>query len=178
MRATGGLSDLAWNQPATESSSPPSSMRVAGRRPAHVRDRSIVDEHGLTLSAPFPDSHATPAAPQRVALLFVDGPDVDSTPRLLDLLQRHHVPATFFATGTRILRAPELIERIFGEGHELGNGTLSRALVDPMRSIRLRLELEATSRLLELLIGRRPRLLRQPTSTKPAPAAGRAWLRR
>ncbi len=214
---------------STDSSSPPSSMRVAGRRPSHVRDRSIVDERGSTLSAPFaishspsaqpkqadddrgamltdpfpkshsraaeqtrttindahgltrsapaPDSHATPATPKKVALLFVDGPDVDSTPNLLDILARHHVPATFFATGTRIVRAPELIARIFEEGHELGNGTLSRALVDPMRSPRLRLALEATSRLLELLIGRRPRLLRQPAAPNERwPPAGLGYV--
>ena len=36
-----------------------------------------------------------------VALTFDDGPDPEVTPLLLDLLDRHSVPATFFVTGER-----------------------------------------------------------------------------
>jgi peptidoglycan/xylan/chitin deacetylase (PgdA/CDA1 family) len=56
-----------------------------------------------------------------VALTFDDGPDPDVTLRLLDLLRRHGVQATFFVTGERAERHPELIRGILSRGHTLGN---------------------------------------------------------
>jgi peptidoglycan/xylan/chitin deacetylase (PgdA/CDA1 family) len=56
-----------------------------------------------------------------VALTFDDGPDPDVTPRLLDLLRRHDVRATFFVIGKRAERHPELIREILAQGHTLGN---------------------------------------------------------
>jgi peptidoglycan-N-acetylglucosamine deacetylase len=58
-----------------------------------------------------------------VALTFDDGPDPKTTPRLLDLLARYHVPATFFVTGRRAARYPHLIRMILERGHSVGNHT-------------------------------------------------------
>lgn len=58
-----------------------------------------------------------------VALTFDDGPDPDTTPRLLDLLTRYRVPATFFVTGRRAARYPHLIRMILERGHSVGNHT-------------------------------------------------------
>jgi peptidoglycan/xylan/chitin deacetylase (PgdA/CDA1 family) len=60
---------------------------------------------------------AEPAA----ALTFDDGPDPETTPRLLDLLARHGARATFFVLGRRVERHPGLAARIAAEGHALGN---------------------------------------------------------
>ena len=56
-----------------------------------------------------------------IALTFDDGPDPDSTPRLLEVLARHGATATFFMVGARAARHPELVERIAAAGHEIGN---------------------------------------------------------
>jgi peptidoglycan-N-acetylglucosamine deacetylase len=56
-----------------------------------------------------------------VALTFDDGPDPNTTPRLLDLLARYRVPATFFVTGRRAARYPDLIRMILERGHSVGN---------------------------------------------------------
>lgn len=57
--------------------------------------------------------------PGHVALTFDDGPDRDSTPAFLDLLQDHGVRATFFLLG-RMLRAnPDVGHQITGAGHEI-----------------------------------------------------------
>ena len=58
-----------------------------------------------------------------VALTFDDGPDPATTPRLLDLLDRHGVQATFFVTGRRAARHPHLVREIVRRGHTLGNHT-------------------------------------------------------
>lgn len=44
----------------------------------------------------------------------------EGMPRLLDLFARESIPATFFTTGDMARRFPRVIERIVGDGHELG----------------------------------------------------------
>ncbi|HEX2805655.1 MAG TPA: polysaccharide deacetylase family protein [Kineosporiaceae bacterium] len=56
-----------------------------------------------------------------VALTFDDGPHPATTPHLLDVLAAAGARATFFVLGSLADRHPQLIERIAGEGHELGN---------------------------------------------------------
>lgn len=56
-----------------------------------------------------------------VALTFDDGPDPQTTPRLLALLRRYRVPATFFVTGQRAAVHPELMDAICRDGHDVGN---------------------------------------------------------
>ncbi len=60
-----------------------------------------------------------------VALTFDDGPDPLLTPRLLALLQQHQVKATFFVTGQKAAKHPELIQAILLHGHSVGNHSYS-----------------------------------------------------
>jgi len=60
-----------------------------------------------------------------VALTFDDGPDPEVTPRLLELLARHGVSATFFVTGARAERYPEIMRAILAAGHTVGNHSYS-----------------------------------------------------
>jgi peptidoglycan/xylan/chitin deacetylase (PgdA/CDA1 family) len=60
-----------------------------------------------------------------VALTFDDGPDPQTTARLLELLARHGAPATFFVTGTKAEGHPELIRAILERGHTIGNHSYS-----------------------------------------------------
>ena len=55
------------------------------------------------------------------ALTFDDGPDPETTPRLLDLLARHGAKATFFLVGKRAAKHPGLVARLAAEGHAIGN---------------------------------------------------------
>ena len=59
------------------------------------------------------------------ALTFDDGPDREHTPRVLDILARERVTATFFLIGRRAAQAPDVARRIVDEGHDLGNHTWS-----------------------------------------------------
>ena len=56
-----------------------------------------------------------------VALTIDDGPDADTSPRILDLLRRHDAHATFFVLANHIAGHEEVISRTVKEGHELGN---------------------------------------------------------
>ena len=54
------------------------------------------------------------------ALTFDDGPSGKFTEKLLDGLYEREVNATFLLCGYRMAQYPELTQRIFSEGHEIG----------------------------------------------------------
>lgn len=62
-----------------------------------------------------------PTREAQVALTFDDGPNPEATPRILDVLGREAVPATFFLLGRHVERWPGLARRMADEGHGLGN---------------------------------------------------------
>jgi len=59
-------------------------------------------------------------AQNRLVLSFDDGPGPTLTPRLLAELRSHGVRATFFSLGRRATRAPEILDEVVKEGHEIG----------------------------------------------------------
>jgi peptidoglycan/xylan/chitin deacetylase (PgdA/CDA1 family) len=63
-----------------------------------------------------------------IALTFDDGPDPVQTPKLLDLLKKNDVKATFCLVGTRAKAYPDLVRRIVAEGHALCNHSWSHSL--------------------------------------------------
>lgn len=56
-----------------------------------------------------------------VALTFDDGPHPEFTPQLLDLLAKYDASATFFMVGKAAQKYPDLIRRVAGGGHAIGN---------------------------------------------------------
>lgn len=55
-----------------------------------------------------------------VLLSFDDGPNEEYTNKLLNLLKRYNIKATFFVIASEAQKHPEVIERIVKEGHSLG----------------------------------------------------------
>lgn len=64
-----------------------------------------------------------PGSGKQLALTYDDGPNDPDTPRLLDILAKYNVKATFFLIGKYVEKRPDLVQRIIGEGHEVGNHT-------------------------------------------------------
>lgn len=119
-----------------------------------------------------PNDGAGPAG--CVALTFDDGPDPTMTPRVLEVLRRHGVQATFFLIGERVTGNPELVRRIVAEGHTVGNHTFTHSPCFPLwRGSRVRQELAATGRAVEAAAGVRMRLFRPPFGVTN-PVIGRA----
>jgi peptidoglycan/xylan/chitin deacetylase (PgdA/CDA1 family) len=56
-----------------------------------------------------------------VSITFDDGPNPRATTRILDVLRREEVAATFFVLGRHAERWPELVRRASLEGHQLAN---------------------------------------------------------
>lgn len=72
-----------------------------------------------------PDNFDRQHQSRQVYLTFDDGPDLVWTPKILDVLAQHQVPATFCVLGAYAASHPQLIERIIAEGHEIANHTLT-----------------------------------------------------
>ena len=64
-----------------------------------------------------------------LALTFDDGPS-ESTPKLLEALDKYRVPATFFMCGANVRRCPDVAREVAARGHEVGNHTDSHARLD------------------------------------------------
>lgn len=58
-------------------------------------------------------------------LTFDDGPNNTVTVKVLDILRRYNVKATFFMVGTLIEKNPHVARRIYDEGHLLANHSYS-----------------------------------------------------
>lgn len=56
-----------------------------------------------------------------VYLTFDDGPSKDVTPLILDILKEENVYATFFVLGSKVDENPDILERIYKEGHYIAN---------------------------------------------------------
>ena len=99
---------------------------------------------------------------RRIALSFDDGPDPEWTPRVLDLLARHDVAASFFLVGERAARAPALVRDIVAAGHEIGNHGWSHRSLWFCGPRRTEGEIGRSHALLGDLAGRAPRHFRPP----------------
>ena len=95
-----------------------------------------------------------------VALTFDDGPSGKYTRQLLDGLQDRGVKATFFLCGYRIQDYPDITQRIFDEGHEIGIHGYSHKNMQAMSRRDIAAEIVDTHALLPE--GCIPRFLRPP----------------
>ena len=98
---------------------------------------------------------------QRLALTFDDGPS-EWTLAVLEVLERHGVPATFFFCGMNVERHPELARFVPSRGHEIGNHTYSHPWLLPLPAGTIRAELALTQKVIEKTTGVRPQLFRPP----------------
>jgi cellulose synthase/poly-beta-1,6-N-acetylglucosamine synthase-like glycosyltransferase/peptidoglycan/xylan/chitin deacetylase (PgdA/CDA1 family) len=122
-------------------------------------------------------SGAEPQSPtiaeRTVALTFDDGPDPTWTPRILDVLRRHQVPATFFVVGAAAAAHPDLIRAEVAAGHEVGAHTFTHTDLGAASTLRATAELTLTQTALAGAAGINTRLLRLPYSSSAAAVAAR-----
>jgi peptidoglycan-N-acetylglucosamine deacetylase len=89
------------------------------------------------------------------------GPKV-GVPRILELLERHRLRATFFIPGLTADRYPGVVEKIAAAGHEIGHHGYSHVPFHSLSEARERHELERGLATLERITGRLPRGFRAP----------------
>ena len=133
-----------------------------GARTAGFDAQGVIDrETYRALPTPY-QVERTGAQKHMVALTFDDGPDASWTPPVLHVLERAHVPATFFVIGENALLHPELLRRIVADGDEIGNHTYFHPNLASSSADETLLELNATQRLVQAYTGRSMKLFRAP----------------
>ncbi|MEX0990974.1 MAG: polysaccharide deacetylase family protein [Actinomycetota bacterium] len=88
---------------------------------------TVGEVSGLTESVVF-DPAGRGDIPRAVALTFDDGPNRNYTTKILAILKRYNVAATFFVVGYEAEKFPNLIEKEIGQGHTVGNHSWSHPL--------------------------------------------------
>ncbi len=106
-----------------------------------------------------------------VALTFDDGPHPPYTERLLDVLAKHNVKATFFMIGNRIEKHAETVHRVIAEGHQLGNHSYSHPVLGFLPPSIVQREIERTDSLLRQVGVTGEIVFRAPILTRFLPVA-------
>jgi len=100
-----------------------------------------------------------------VTLTFDDGPDPAFTPRILEVLKKYHVCATFFMVAEKAKKYPELVQHVKDEGHMIGVHSLNHRyawFTSPWKTWR---EWTESVRILEELTDDKIRWMRPPWGT-------------
>jgi peptidoglycan/xylan/chitin deacetylase (PgdA/CDA1 family) len=103
-----------------------------------------------------------PAAGNRIALTFDDGPTPGVTDRILDELKARGAHATFFMIGQRIAAAPDLARRVVAEGHEVGNHTFTHPKLTDLPPARAEEEIQMTQEVMMEMLALKPLWFRPP----------------
>jgi peptidoglycan-N-acetylglucosamine deacetylase len=150
-------------------------LRIEDRPSPGVRDlaidantKLITDENFQSLPEPYRVARYG-YSPNKVVLTFDDGPDPEWTPKILDVLKREHAPATFFLIGIQTDKFSGLAQRIYNEGHTIGNHTFTHPDVSNISATYMKVELNLTERLFASLVGVRATLLRPPYAIDEEP---------
>ncbi|MGV3617384.1 MAG: polysaccharide deacetylase family protein [Fimbriimonas sp.] len=105
--------------------------------------------------------HGDPAQ-REIALTFDDGPHPAFTPRLLEVLRRERVPATFFLVGFQAEAQPDLVRTIEADGNEIANHTYHHVSLPKIDPVSAADEIKACGKVLQRITGRAPHLFRPP----------------
>jgi peptidoglycan/xylan/chitin deacetylase (PgdA/CDA1 family) len=96
-----------------------------------------------------------------IALTFDDGPS-ESTPAILDLLDRHRARATFFQCGLNVRRLPDVSRAVLAAGHEVGNHSYTHLLMSLKPAGIIDEEFSRTQDVIAETTGFSPWLMRAP----------------
>ncbi len=103
-----------------------------------------------------------PADERVVALTYDDGPNPPYTGRILDVLERERVHATFFLVGRAVQAYPWIVRREIRDGDAVGNHTWDHPHLIVMRRTDVRRSLERTDAAIYAASGLHTRLMRPP----------------
>ena len=99
---------------------------------------------------------------RELALTYDDGPNDPHTLRLLEVLSRHEVKATFFLIGRYVRQRADIVRELVNAGHIVGNHTFTHPLLTLKSSAEVRKELTDCRAALQDAIGEPSNLFRPP----------------
>jgi len=150
-------------------------LHIEARPTNGERDLTIDKQTGLIDGETFkslPEPYRVArygASKNQLAMTFDDGPDPEWTPKILDVLKREHVPAAFFLIGIQVEKFSSVTQRVYREGHEIGNHTFTHPDISSIGTGYMKVELNLTERLFASRLGIRTMLFRPPYSVDAEP---------
>jgi len=103
-----------------------------------------------------------PRGSKQIALTYDDGPNDPHTLRLLEVLAKHNVHATFFMIGRYVRQRPDIVREVARAGHVIGNHTFNHPLLIFQSATETRSELESCRAALTDAVGQHSNLFRPP----------------
>jgi len=101
-------------------------------------------------------------ASKQIALTYDDGPNDPHTLKLLEVLARHDVRATFFMIGRYVRQRPDIAHEVARAGHVIGNHSMTHPLLIFQSAARTRTELVECRTALTEAVGEHSNLFRPP----------------
>src|SRR6266850_3166237 len=99
---------------------------------------------------------------KQIALTYDDGPNDPHTLKLLEVLVRHDVRATFFMIGRYVRQRPDIAREVARAGHVVGNHTATHPLLIFESAARTRAEIVDCRTALTDAVGEHSDLFRPP----------------
>lgn len=99
---------------------------------------------------------------KKIAISFDAAWGADDTDRLIEILGKHNVRATFFAVGQWVDAYPEEVKRLSDAGHEVMNHSSTHPHFPECTTEQVMKEIETCNDKVEAITGKRPTLLRFP----------------
>jgi peptidoglycan/xylan/chitin deacetylase (PgdA/CDA1 family) len=97
-----------------------------------------------------------------IAMTFDDGPHPRNTPRLLDMLAKRNIKATFYVIGRSVDLHPGVLRRTVAEGHEIGNHSHTHRLLSKLGDTEVCQEMQRCQDAIGRATGVKPRTMRPP----------------
>ena len=102
------------------------------------------------------------ANPRHLALTYDDGPNDPHTLRLLEVLAKHEVRATFFLVGRYVQQRLQIVRDLVQAGHVIANHTFTHPNLTLCSALQTKIQLEECNRAIEDAAGQSPKLFRPP----------------
>ena len=99
---------------------------------------------------------------KRVALTYDDGPNPEYSEKLLDGLKDREVKATFFLLGNQVELYPDIVKRMHGEGHLIGNHSYDHVNLGALCESEACTQIKKTNDAIYKVTGEYPEYLRPP----------------
>lgn len=97
-----------------------------------------------------------------IALTFDDGPNPDSTKRILKVLSENYSHATFFVVGTNAAQYPETLQEIAASGCEIGNHTNNHKNLTKITDAEISEQIDSVNRSVKKATGEQTTVIRPP----------------